>query len=306
MEENKRHKRPTINGLLQDYLAAMQATNYSRKSIKGYRCCLNKFAVFLSDRNLVRIQDITAQDVERYSILLLEEGYNDNSHHHYMRCVRDFFTHLEKSQIVFMNPTADLILHRPQFKILPVPTEQEVKKLLLQPDVSTVLGIRDRAILEVLYSTGMRIEELARLNVNDPNLRHGRLRIFGKGRKERVVPIGRHAQAWLGKYLSDVRPRLHRNPDQLALWLGMRDGARLDIGRIQRHIKKYVRKAGIKKRVSAHALRRACVTHMLQHGAHPIQLQMLLGHSSLGTLSRYLMVTVRDMMKMHKASKVGR
>jgi integrase/recombinase XerD len=177
--------------------------------------------------------------------------------------------------------------------------------LLRQPDISTPLGVRDRAFIEVAYSTGARRAELTGLTIHDLNLDAGLLRLMGKGRKERMVPLGRQAVQWLHTYLSDIRPRLARGRlDEDWLWLGQ-EGKPIQAAGLRMMLRVHSIRAGLKP-VSVHALRRACVTHMLRNGAHPVQIQTLLGHADLTSLSQYLRLTIRDIRKMHAASKVGR
>ncbi len=129
---------------------------------------------------------------------------------------------------------------------------------------------------------------------------------MGKGKKERVVPLGKHAAYWLKNYLETARPNLCKGPDKQALWISRTSGKKLTSFSIDKLIRKYAKEAGIKKQMSAHTLRRACATHMLLNGAHPVQIQILLGHSTLSSLTQYLKVTITDMKKMHKRSKPGK
>jgi integrase/recombinase XerD len=248
---------------------------------------------------------VTALDLEQYRLLLVEKPYAAPTQELYLRCVRDFFRHLERTQRLFANPAADIVIHKPGRALQPVPTEADVRKLLAQPDTTTPAGVRDRAYLEMFYSTGIRLEELVGLDLADPILKQGRLRVFGKGRKERVVPLGKHALAWLRQYLKDVRPAFQKDPDEQALWIGPRAGRRMQAVQIQQDLQRYSRQARLAISISPHALRRACATHMLRNGAHPVQIQMLLGHVTLHNLSQYLRVTVTDMAKMHRRSKPG-
>ncbi len=179
-----------------------------------------------------------------------------------------------------------------------------MKKLLNSPDVTTELGIRDRAIMESAYSTGMRLEELSSLNIFSFNLRNGSVRVFGKGGKERTLPLGKHACSWIGKYLK-IRDRLlNGNIDEKAFWVskystGMK---KCSVGRV---FSLHSKQAEIEN-ISVHAVRRACATHMLRNGAHPVQIQMLLGHASLRTLSHYLKMTITELQETHKRSTPGR
>jgi site-specific recombinase XerD len=144
------------------------------------------------------------------------------------------------------------------------------------------------------------------MTIFDPDLDKGCVRVMGKGSKERVVPMGRQSVLWVRQYLQSSRPRLLKERiDVHALWIG-HDGTPLHTSRLEMIFGKYRAEAGVETNVTPHAVRRACATHMLRNGAHPVQVQMLLGHATLNTLSQYLQVTIRDLKSMHEQSKVGR
>jgi len=190
-------------------------------------------------------------------------------------------------------------------KLVPVPNEEDIRKLMEQPDLGTAAGVRDRALLEVGYSTALRLSELAGLNLADPNLKDATVRVLGKGSKERVVPLGRQAISWLEEYVGKARPELlTASPDEPALWLGGM-GRRFHVLLIGKMMRDYGKRAGIACGITPHALRRACATHMLRGGAHPAAIQMLLGHASLSTLSSYLRVSITDLQAMHAKARVG-
>jgi len=159
--------------------------------------------------------------------------------------------------------------------------------------------------MELIYSTGARLTEAASVTIFDPDLDRGVLRVLGKGRKERVVPLGRHAIFWLRRYIREARPKLIKdNIDEHALWVTIEGAKSKTPQTFQSAIAEHSKAAGL-RRISPHALRRACATHMLRHGAHPVQIQFLLGHAGLNTLGQYLRVTITDLKKMHKQSKPG-
>ena len=144
------------------------------------------------------------------------------------------------------------------------------------------------------------------MNIYDTDLKQGRVKVLGKGNKQRVVPLGKQAIFWTDKYLKGARPIfLRKRPDEHALWLGFM-GKRINLLIVERFISDYGKKAGISQSVTPHALRRACATHMLKGGAHPVQIQMLLGHSSLSSLSHYLKITITDLKKTHAKGKPGK
>ena len=288
-----------------DYLEYLKSFKYSPKSILAYRNALTRFFSFLTAKKIDRIADVTLGDLDAYRLELIDGGYTTHTTSLYLRSVRSLFKYLEETQQIFINPSKSIIIPRITFALKPVPTEEEVRRLLDQPDVSTHTGIRDRAVMETFYSTGTRLNELVGMNLYDLDFKKGRVKVTGKGDKKRIVPIGRQAIFWTNKYLKEVRPRfLRRNPDRKALWLGVK-GGRINPLIVERFVSDYGKMAGIVRPVTPHALRRSCATHMLRGGAHPSEIQMLLGHSSLQVLSHYLKITITDMMETHAKGNPG-
>jgi len=183
-------------------------------------------------------------------------------------------------------------------------TEAEIKKLLGTPDLSTVLGYRDRTILEMFYTNGIRRSELIDLLVPDCDLEDGTIRInSGKGAKDRIVPMGKVALKYLKHYLKDVRPYLVKNSEDDHVFLSER-GRKISKCMLGLRLKGYVKKAGIDKNISVHTLRATCATHCLRgrsrkHQMHPRHLMELLGHSSMEALNPYLSVSIVDLKEAH-------
>jgi len=307
MEKREHHNQTFVSKCIDEYLRYLKARKYSPKSIRAWRDRLKRFSSFMENHGLESLQDVGLSDLDRYRLELVESSMAASSVYIYLNYVKRFFEYLEDTQQIFVNPAADLVLPKCERKLQAVPSEDDVKQLLAEADISTAAGIRDRAIIEVLYSTGLRLEELTGLRFFDPDLRNRTVRISGKGSKERVVPLGRQSVFWLKQYIEQVRPKLLKGKlDEHALWIGSQWGRKMHPILIEKMIREYGRAAGLSVKVTPHALRRACATHMLRAGAHPVQIQLLLGHSSLGTLGQYLKVTVADMKKMHRKSKPGR
>ena len=174
-----------------------------------------------------------------------------------------------------------------------------------QNDAAAPEGVRDRAMVELMYSTGVRLGELCALTIHSPDPANGTLRVMGKGRKERVVPLGRHAVRWLERWLREARPALAMDVDTEALFLNIKGGGPMSAESIRHMLKEASGRVGI-RRANPHAIRRACATHMLANGAHPVEIQHLLGHSTLASLGRYLLATVADLKRTHRKSKPGR
>lgn len=309
MEKHDAHTDRNLIGLdeLRAFLQEHKRRNYSPKTLEIFRRSLEDFLSFSAAAGLTRLQDVTAETLEAYRRRMVERNLSERSVDLYLRSVRQLFRFLEETGRVFTNPAAGLVLPRIHRHLEPVPTPAEMRKLLAAPDVTKPNGVRDRAILEVAYSTGVRLGELHRMSVFDPDYDQGLVRVTGKGRKERTLPLGKQALFWLRRYVKENRSKLLKagDPDETALWIN-KDGGKLSTIRLQQVARDYAKAAGVTMPMSIHAIRRACATHMLANDAHPVQLQMLLGHSSLRTLGQYLKVTIRDLKKAHRHTNPGR
>ena len=295
-----------VGKLIEQYLADRRKVKYSPRTIESFAKALAHFSATLEAAGIERARDVSREHLEAFRLRLKDRDLSPASIELYTRSVRKFFDWLEARQMLFENPAAGFIIPKPERRLMPVPTVTEIKRLLAQPNVGRPVGLRDRALIETAYSTGARLEEIGGLLLFDPDVTEGRLRIMGKGRKERVVPLGKHASYWLKQYLLHGRPPLTKgHPEHDRLWVGQR-GEKIGGAGIRMQIRKHARAAGIRTPISPHTLRRACATHMLQGGAHPVQIQMLLGHSNLQSLSQYLRVSIADLKKMHRQSKLGR
>ena len=289
------------------YVAHLKARRYHRstlgKKLYAVRCLFSWIAL---QEPPPELQDITAEDVEKYQAHTRKRDIAGATDDSLIADTRKFFRFLEAAGLIFLNPMERTVINWTPRRIKHVPSEADMKKLLAAVETVKPNGIRDRALLEVMYSTGARLGEILRMTIFDPDLDRGTVLVFGKGRKERVLPLGKHAVLWLRQYLKTARPKLQRDRVEVtALWLG-KDGDPLKRSRVDQIVKAAVDVAGLNHSISSHAIRRACATHMLRGGAHPVQIQMLLGHANLNSLSQYLQVTIRDLHKMHAASKPGR
>ena len=291
--------------LADEYLASLKIKRFSPKTIETYGRALLDFLGFLADTGRDRAQDVTSQDLEDYRLALVRRNFAPASLELYLRAMRQLFTWLDRNQKLFTNPAASLVIPRPPRKLLPVPSEGEITKLLAQPNVATKCGIRDRALLETAYATGARREELARLTIHNVDLDNQRLTVTGKGNKQRVLPLGKQATQWLQRYIGETRPKLLKEKlDEPALWIDLH-GKQLAYHAFQQILTRHSYDAGIRPAITPHAVRRACATHMLRHGAHPLQIQMLLGHATLKTLGQYLRLTITELQQTHAQSNPG-
>ena len=293
--------------VVEAYLKALKRRRYSVKTIETYRYPLNLFISFLAARSVVRLQDVGGEDLAAWRLALVKRGFADATLEVFLRAVRNLFNWMEGEGMLFDNPADSLKTPRYQRRLLPVLSEEQINHLLARPNVTRPVGIRDRAIMETGYCCGLRREELARLALRDPDFLQKSLRVLGKGRRERVLPLGDQACGWLRRYVEKARPVLLGRGDSAAvddLWIAV-NGRALGAQAISVMLRKYGQEAKLSGGVTPHSLRRASATHMLKKGAHPVQIQMFLGHSTMRHLAQYLRLSVADIKKMHSESRLG-
>jgi integrase/recombinase XerC len=218
-----------------------------------------------------------------------------------LSALRSFYRFLKRENLVSSEPAASLSAPKLEQRLPTFLTQDEILKLIQAPDTSTIVGIRDRAILELLYAAGLRLSEVTNLNVGDLDLNSRQIRAWGKGSKERMVLIGKPAAEALKRYLRQSRTRLLGKKSTQALFLN-RFGERIAERRIQYIIKKYARQAGLDMRVYPHMLRHTFATHMLDGGADLRVVQELLGHARLATTQVYTHVSQNQIRRTYLAA----
>lgn len=288
------------------YLADLEVKNFSPCTLDNRRLSLVAFIRWAQERDLFRPGDVTRPIIE---------GYQRHMHRHRkangnplgfttqrgrLVAIRDFFRWLCRGNHILHNPAGELEMPRNERRLpLGSLSAAEIERILALPDIATPLGLRDRAILEVLYSTAIRRMELARLQLGDVNPGRGVLLIRqGKGKKDRVVPVGERALGWLGKYLADVRPEMLLDPREQALFLSGYGDAGMSPDYLSRLVAGYVRRAGI-ARGGCHLFRHSCATLMLENGADIRLIQQMLGHANLNTTQIYTEVTIAQLRRVH-------
>jgi integrase/recombinase XerD len=214
--------------------------------------------------------------------------------------LKHFFRWLARQNVIVHNPASELELPRAEKKLpYEVLTLSQVEKLLAVPDVRDPLGVRDRALLELFYSTGIRRTELCRLDLPDLNPERRTLHVRqGKGKKDRIVPVGARALHWLERYLQEVRPRLCLDTHTQALFLTGYGGA-FNPDVVSRMVSRWLKQAGVPRKGGCHTLRHACATHMLECGADIRFIQQLLGHANLDTTAIYTEVSIKQLQEVH-------
>ena len=267
----------------------------SENTLAAYRSDLRLFAIWLNSRNRSMIE---AQDSDIRAFLAMGGQKSVRTLARRLSSLRRFYGFLVRDGQMRHDPAARVEsprLGRPLPKSL---TEAEVEALLLAPDTTSELGLRDRAMLEVLYATGLRVSELVSLDLGRVNQRQGLLRVTGKGNKERLVPLGLEALDWLQQYLSHARPALAGNKTTDNLFLTRR-GTMMTRQAFWYMLKRYAKISGINKSLSPHVIRHAFATHLLNHGADLRVVQMLLGHSDISTTQIYTHVARERLKSLH-------
>jgi integrase/recombinase XerD len=275
----------------------LDAQGGSPKTILIRRQALTHLQRFLDAQGRERLPDVTAADLEAWRLDLRQRNFAPASLEVFCRSVRQFFNWLEQGQRVFTNPAAGFIVPRPPRPLLPVLTPEQVQRLLSQPDRGTAIGVRDRALFAAVYATGIAAQELRTLHCHDAS----REAVKVRGHKPRTLPLDAYAAEALPRYLDQARPKLLGKNKTPALWLTNR-GAALTHEALQQVFSRHSKAAGLGY-ITPAAVRRACVVHRWQAGAHPLELQLLLGHASLRSLCQYLRVTT---IKLFNPSKETR
>ena len=270
----------------------------AKNSLAAYRRDLALFSTWLADAEARDLAQARASDVQAY-MLARHAGSKATSANRRLAVFRRFFRWGLRERLVSEDPTLKL---RPARQALRVPktlTEAQVDALLAAANVESPLGARDRAMLELMYASGLRVSELVELPLAALNPRQGVLRVTGKGGKDRLVPVGEEALARIGAYLADARPTLAKGRQPAALFLSQR-GEGMTRQMFWTLVRRYALKVGINpKRISPHVLRHSFATHLLNHGADLRALQMLLGHSSLSTTQIYTLVAKEGLKRLH-------
>jgi len=302
----------TDKALLAEYLEWMQATNYAERTVDQRRKYVGWFIAWCEERGVTRPGEVTRPVLERYRRELHRHRKKDGkplsfrSQNGRLSMLRGYFGWLSKQNHILYNPAADLELPRPE-KRLPkhVLTASEVERVLNQPDATKPLGVRDRAILEMFYSTGIRRNELLGLKEHDLDFDRGTVMIRqGKGKRDRVVPIGRRASLWVEKYLLEVRPDLVAGRDDGTLFLTYRGGP-FNESRLSLMVHRYVKASGVGKSGACHLLRHTMATLMLENGADIRYIQQMLGHEDLRSTQVYTQVSIRKLKEIHDSTHPG-
>ena len=291
---------------LAHFLEASAAKGLSPRTVEIRDRMLRRFLHWCDERSLDRPQDITRPILERYRRHLYHsrkangEALSFATQQQRLLPVKAFFKWLARENYILSNPASEMELPRVHRRLPKhILTAEEVERILAQTTLHGELGIRDRAILETLYSTGIRRSELLHLKLYDVDTRNGTLMVRqGKGQKDRMVPLGARAARWIDRYTAEVRPSLVVEPDEG--WLFLHEyGEPFRKNRLTDLVKKYIEKSGVEKPGACHIFRHTMATLMLDHGADIRHIQAILGHSQLSTTEIYTQVSIQKLKAVH-------
>ncbi len=271
----------------------------SENTLAAYRSDLSHYAAWLRQQSGKRITAADRGALLHYLSHLTTEGRHPRTVARVLSSLRSFYHHLLSEGVRSDDPTARVDSPRVGRALPETLTEDEVERLLDSPEVISHIGLRDRAMIEMMYGGGFRVSELVKLRIDALNLRQGVVRVVGKGRKERLVPLGGEALHWVDRYLGEGRPELMQGRSSDALFVTAR-GTGMTRQAFWFRLKKYGQASGIVTPFSPHTLRHAFATHLLNHGADLRSVQMLLGHSDLSTTQIYTHVARERLKNIHQ------
>lgn len=287
---------PSIDILVDQYLNYLVVEKgLSKKTLESYGSDIAMYIDFLGKKGIGDISEADTSIILMHIIALRDEGLNPRSRARHLVTLRGFYKFLVREKFINSDPTRVIDLPKSGFYLPYVLTQDEVKSLLSVPDVSKPAGLRDSAMIELLYAAGLRVSELVGLKLFDVNMDACFVRVFGKGSKERIVPIGTYAKERVNEYINTARPLLLKKNMSNFLFAG-RGGKPLTRQGFWKIIKRYSILAKITKKITPHSLRHSFATHLLEGGADLRSVQLMLGHVDISTTQIYTHV-VRDHLK---------
>ena len=300
-----------MHALMEEYLEWMSAQNFSGDTVKTFRACIGYFLEWCGERSLEDVTEITRPVLERYQRALYHYRKKDGApltfrtQNGRLRALKGWFRWLARQNWLLHNPASELLLPRLENRLPKhVLSVAHMEAILRQPNVSTVEGLRDRAILETFYATGMRRMEVANLKVYDIDRERGSVMVrLGKGKKDRHIPISERALRWIGKYTAEARPSLLMGGDDGTVFL--EDGEGFDRIRLTTLVRGYIRKSETGKTGGCHLFRHTVATLMLENGADIRVIQEMLGHARLTTTEMYTRVSINLLKQVYLGTHPG-
>jgi integrase/recombinase XerD len=271
----------------------------SKNTIAAYGRDVTKFAAFCAEHG-IPLEQISHSIIVEFLSTLYRRGLDSRSVARHLVTVRHFLRFCVMEKTLEKDPSENIQAPKFRHTLPEFLSVEEVTNLLAQPDTSNVQGLRDKAMIELLYSSGLRVSELVHLKIGDLQLEAGYLRCIGKGDKERLVPIGKKALEWIREYIAKSRPQILGDNDSIFLFPS-RTGRSVDRFVFWKNLRMYGTKAGLRKSLSPHMLRHSFATHLLDGGADLRSVQMMLGHADISTTQIYTHVVEGRLRQVYKA-----
>ena len=268
----------------------------SKNTLTAYRNDIQTFSNWYKGNSLLEVERVDLLD---YLADRLKQGFSSRSTARSLSSLRAFYSHLTVRHNLKEDPTSRVESPKLGKSLPKTLSEEEVERLIQAPDVDDDIGLRDRAMLELIYACGLRVSELISLDILNINLRQGVIRVIGKGEKERLVPMGEEALHWIERYINKSRPNFIKADNKITEVFLSKRGKAMTRQTFWYRLKEYAQLASINKELSPHTLRHAFATHLINHGADLRTVQLLLGHSSLSTTQIYTEVARHRMKELH-------
>jgi integrase/recombinase XerD len=267
----------------------------AQNTLEAYGRDLQRYLAFIAQKGLSHIKDATPEIIVEYLVLIKNEGLSANSMNRALAALRGFYKYLLMEKLIEQTPLANIELAKVWMRLPDTISKEELKVILAQPGDKTPAALRDTAMLELLYATGIRVSELINLTMNSINWQVGFLTVMGKGSKERIVPIGKTAYDCVRVYVDKARPQLMQKKSTEVLFLN-RFGGKFSRQGFWKMVIRYSSKAGLIKKVHPHTFRHSFASHLLEGGADLRTVQVMLGHADISTTQIYTHIT-RDRLK---------
>jgi integrase/recombinase XerD len=285
---------------LEQFLAyARVERGLAANSLASYKSDLGQFFIFLQEMGISEPSAVTHAHIVGFCEKKTKEQISARSLHRALSAIRRYFLFLRKEKLIEQNPAEDIELPRMEERLPKTMAIADIDKLIDLPEKNSPRGVRDSALIAMLYATGLRASEIIKLKISDIDLSHGFLRTLGKGSKERLIPINESTQKIINFYITNARERLLNNHESIYLFI-RKNGLALSRQSLWKIIKKYAQLAGLKTDISPHQLRHSFATHLLEGGINLRALQILLGHSDLATTEIYLSVDKSRLISLYE------
>lgn len=289
-----------LDQIVDEYISYLKIEKgLAKKTIQAYAGDLAAFLGFLKGEKINSFARTDTAVLLKFVIEMRRNGRRARTRARYLASIRGFYHYLYQSGVIADNPAKLVALPKSGLKLPDVLNVEEVDLLLASPDMDTPRGMRDAAMLELIYAAGLRVSELIHLEMNAINLEAGFVRVLGKGSKERIVPIGQKAMARVQTYLKDGRPRLLKKETTSLYLFVARAGKPMTRQGFWKLLRRYVLQAGLNKRITPHSLRHSFASHLLEGGADLRAVQMMLGHVDIATTQIYTHVAQKRLVEIH-------